>query len=123
MSFAAASASLSDTAALQRNQLLNRQTRAATVAAFEKAGYKVAVSQANFVMVDVRRDVRPFIEALRQKGVYIGRPFPPLTTWARITVGTRAEMDRALPIMLNALETPASSAYAQPLPEIYTSGC
>ena len=123
MSFAAASASLSDTAALQRNQLLNRQTRAATVAAFEKAGYKVAASQANFVMVDVRRDVRPFIEALRQKGVYIGRPFPPLTTWARITVGTQAEMDRALPIMLNALDTPASSAYAQPLPEIYTSGC
>ena len=94
------------------------------VAAFEKAGYKVAASQANFVMVDVRRDVRPFIEAVRQKGVYIGRPFPPLTNWARITVGTQAEMDRALPIMLDVLKAPvSSSASAQPLPEIYTSWC
>ena len=108
---------------MQRNQLLNRQTRALTVAAFEKAGYKVAASQANFVMVDVRRDVRPFIEAVRQKGVYIGRPFPPLTNWARITVGTQAEMDRALPIMLDVLKAPVTSASTQPLPEIYASWC
>ena len=68
MSFAAAAASLADTAAMQRNQLLNRQARTVTVAAFEKAGYTVAASQANFVMVDVRRDVRPFIEAVRAEG-------------------------------------------------------
>ena len=123
MSFAAAAASLSDAAAMQRNQLLNRQTRALTVAAFEKAGYRVAASQANFVMVDVRRDVRPFIEAIRQKGVYIGRPFPPLTNWARITVGTQAEMDHALPIMLDVLKAPVTSASMQPLPEIYASWC
>ena len=123
MSFAAAAASLADAAAMQRNQLLNRQARAATVAAFEKAGYRVAASQANFVMVDVRRDVRPFIEAVRAKGVYIGRPFPPLTNWARITVGTQPEMDRAVPIMLDILKAPASSASARPLPEIYPSWC
>ena len=51
MSFAAAAASLADTAALQRNQALNRETRAFTVSAFEKAGFTVAASQANFVMV------------------------------------------------------------------------
>jgi histidinol-phosphate aminotransferase len=123
MSFAAAAASLLDTAAMQRNQLLNRQTRAVMVAAFEKAGYRVAASQANFVMVDVRRDIRPFIEAVRQRGVYIGRPFPPLTNWARITVGTQAEMDRALPMMLDLLKAPATSVSTQPLPEIYASWC
>jgi histidinol-phosphate aminotransferase len=123
MSFTAAAASLSDTATMQRNQLLNRQTRAVMVAAFEKAGYRVAASQANFVMVDVRRDVRPFIEAVRQRGVYIGRPFPPLTNWARITVGTQAEMDRALPMMLDLLKAPATSVSTQPLPEIYASWC
>lgn len=124
MSFSAAVASLADTAAMQRNQMLNRQTRALTTTAFEKAGYKVAASQANFVMVDVRRDVRPFIEAVRQKGVYIGRPFPPLTNWARITIGTQAEMDKALPVMLDLLKAPVtSSASLQPLPDIYGSWC
>jgi histidinol-phosphate aminotransferase len=103
---------------------MNRQTRAFTVAAFENAGYRVAASQANFVMVDVRRDVRPFIEAVREKGVYIGRPFPPLTTWARITVGTQAEMDRAMPVLLDVLKSPvSSSASAQPVPALYGSWC
>jgi histidinol-phosphate aminotransferase len=123
MSFAAAVASLADTATMHRNQQINRQTRAQTVAAFEKAGYRAAASQANFVMVDVRRDVQPFIEAVHQKGIYIGRPFPPLTQWARITVGTPAEMDRALPVMLDILKAPATTASGQPLPAIYASWC
>jgi histidinol-phosphate aminotransferase len=123
MSFAAAVASLADTATMQRNQQINRQTRTQIVTAFEKAGYRVAASQANFVMVEVRRDVQPFIEAVRQKGVYIGRPFPPLMQWARITVGTPAEMDRALPVMLDILKAPATTASAQPLPAIYASWC
>ena len=110
MSLSAAVASLKDTAMLQKNQLLNQQVRALTTGTFTKAGYVVAQSQANFVMVDIRRDVTGFIEACRQKGVMIGRPFPPLTTWARISVGTQPEMDKAMPIFMDILSTPSSSA-------------
>ena len=122
MSFAAAAASISDVTALQRNQVRNRETRAFTTAAFTDAGYRVAASQANFVMVDIRRDVRPFMEALRAKGVYIGRPFPPLTNWARISVGTQAEMAKALPIILDVLEAPPTTAF-RVLPAVYASWC
>ncbi len=105
MSVSAAVASFADTATLQKNQLLNRQTRAFTTAAFTKAGYTVAASQANFVLVDVRRDVKSFIEACRLKGVVIGRPFPPLDTWARITIGTQPEMERAMDVFMSTLAT------------------
>ncbi|MEO7274534.1 MAG: aminotransferase class I/II-fold pyridoxal phosphate-dependent enzyme [Vicinamibacterales bacterium] len=105
MSVSAAVASFADTATLQQNQLLNRQTRAFTTAAFTKAGYTVAASQANFVLVDVRRDVKSFIEGCRLKGVVIGRPFPPLDTWARITIGTQPEMERAMDVFMSTLAT------------------
>jgi histidinol-phosphate aminotransferase len=123
MSFAAAAASLADTAALQRNQALNRETRIYTVSAFEKAGFRVAASQANFVMVDVRRDAKAYGDAARSKGVYIGRPFPPLTNWARITIGTQQEMQRAVPVLIDLLKAPATTAALRPLPAIYESWC
>ena len=123
MSFAAAAASIADTAAMQRNQALNREARAFTAGAFERAGFKVAQSQANFVMVDVRRDTRGYGDAARARGVYIGRPFPPLTNWARITIGTQPEMQRAVPILLDLLKAPATTAALRPLPSIYHSWC
>lgn len=112
MTYAAGLASLKDTAALEKNQSLNREVRAFTVTGFEQAGYTVADSQANFLMVDIRRDARGFIEACRTKGVMIGRPFPPLDTWARITVGTGPEMDKAMGVFLEVLATPPAAAVA-----------
>jgi histidinol-phosphate aminotransferase len=115
MSLSAAAASLRATASMQKNQALNFQVRKFTTEGFERAGYKVAASQANFVMVDIRRDVRGFIEACRQKAVVIGRPFPPLTTWARITVGTQQEMDRAMGVFMDVLSTaPTAVASVHP---------
>ena len=48
--------------------------------------------QANFVMIDVRRDTREFGRDMAQKGVAVGRPFPPLDHLLRVTIGTDAEM-------------------------------
>jgi histidinol-phosphate aminotransferase len=115
MSFSAALASIKDTASMKKNQSLNFDVRKFTTEAFEKAGYRVAASQANFVMVDIRRDVKGFIEACRQKSVVIGRPFPPLTNWARITVGTQQEMDRAMSVFMDLLSTaPTAVASVHP---------
>jgi hypothetical protein len=38
----------------------------------------------------------------------VGRPFPPLTNYARITVGTMEEMQRAVPVFRKALGLPAA---------------
>ena len=76
-----------------------------TVAAFEQGGYRAAESDANFVFVDIRRDAGVFQEACRQRGIAIGREFPPLLSWARISIGTSEEMDRAVPLLLEVLAT------------------
>ena len=117
MSLAAATASLADTAGIEKNRALNRQVRKLTTDTFVNAGYRVAASEANFVMVDVRRDSRAFQEACRQKGVAIGRPFPPLTSWARITVGTRQEMERAIPVFMDLLAKNPTAALFMFMPD------
>ena len=49
-------------------------------------------SAANFVMVQTGRPIRYLIGQFRQNNVAIGRPFPPLDTYARISLGKPDEM-------------------------------
>lgn len=111
-STAAALAAFGDREDYARQRTLNRETKAFTRKAFEDAGFRVLPSEANFVMVDVRRDVSSFGSACRAAGIGIARPFPPLRTCARITIGTPDEMQRAVPAMLGILQTPSSAGDA-----------
>jgi histidinol-phosphate aminotransferase len=49
---------------------------------------------ANFVMIDIGRDVSTFGRQMRAKGVAVGRPFPPLNQMLRVTIGTDTEMTK-----------------------------
>ena len=66
-------------------------------------GYPAGVSETNFVMVDLRRDATGFRDACRARGVLIGRAFPPLVTFARVSIGTLDEMHRAGEVFRSAL--------------------
>lgn len=99
----AAIASLQDTAQMRQEQAKNRETRAFTTKWFADAGYKVIPSQTNFILVDVRRESRLFREACARLGVAVGRPFPPLTNYSRISMGTLDEMRRAVDVFRQAL--------------------
>ena len=55
-------------------------------------GFKSAPSEANFVMVDIRRGAKEFQDACRAQGVLVGRPFPPLLSQTRISIGTEDEI-------------------------------
>jgi histidinol-phosphate aminotransferase len=100
---AAARAALADRGVAARERRLNAEARLFTARAFERLGYRVAPSQANFVMVDVRRDARHFQEACRARDVLVGRPFPPLATHARVSIGTLDEMRAAVPVFERVL--------------------
>jgi histidinol-phosphate/aromatic aminotransferase/cobyric acid decarboxylase-like protein len=43
-------------------------------------------------MIDVKRDVRGVIGEMMDRGVAVGRPFPPLNQMLRVTIGTDADM-------------------------------
>ncbi len=109
VSLAAATASLRDTAHTERVAAMNRAVRASMVESFTTAGYQVAPADANFVFVNIRRDAREFQEACRLKGVGVGRAFPPMNHWARISVGTAQEMRAAMAVFMDVLASPPAS--------------
>jgi histidinol-phosphate aminotransferase len=49
-------------------------------------------SSANFVMINTNRPIRKVIDHFHANNVAIGRPFPPLDTYARISLGKPEEM-------------------------------
>ncbi len=119
LSARAALSALADPARVAEMRAGNHAARAMTVQSFRDAGYRVADSEANFVMADVRRDIRVFQRACRNRGVDIARPFPPLLSWARITIGTMAEMQQAVEAFRGALSEPSPTADALPALERY----
>jgi histidinol-phosphate aminotransferase len=59
-----------------------------------RKNFKFIPPQANFVMIETGRDAKQMQATLLNKGVAIGRPFPPLTTMIRVSIGTDAEMEK-----------------------------
>ena len=103
LSLVAAAATVADTSHIAIEQKRNRETRAFAKAYFEKAGYKVPDCQANFMMIDIHRDVKAFkAECLKHK-VAIGRQFPSLPTYARVSLGTMREMKKAVDVFRTTL--------------------
>ena len=92
---AAAIAALDDHAHLVASRELNGRERARLGAELRGMGLAVAPSQANFVLVDLGRPVRPVYDALLRHGVIV-RPFGSLPTSLRVTVGLPRENDRFL---------------------------
>jgi histidinol-phosphate aminotransferase len=96
MALAAASASLDDPDQVPTGQRLNNEAKTFTVGELDKLSYKTIPSQANFIMFDCKRPVVPLIQALKQRNVEVGRLFPALPNYMRLTIGKRSEMESFL---------------------------
>jgi histidinol-phosphate aminotransferase len=55
-------------------------------------------------MADIGRDTVAFASACRARGIAVGRPFPPLNTHSRISIGTLEEMQRACGVFEQVLK-------------------
>ena len=92
VALAGARASLIDTKHVAEGRARNTATRQQVVNMLTNLGYDVVPSQANFFMVNIKRNVKPVISAMRDRGVHVGRVFPALPQHLRVTVGTPDEM-------------------------------
>ncbi|HJP95411.1 MAG TPA: aminotransferase class I/II-fold pyridoxal phosphate-dependent enzyme [Pyrinomonadaceae bacterium] len=92
MAVVAALASLKDTDHVAQGRKLNSEVKKSVCADLDTLGYRYIPSHANFMMIDLRRDVRPIIGALRTRGVEVGRLFPALPNFMRVTIGTSEQM-------------------------------
>lgn len=89
-----AAAALRDTAALDEVKRQTLQLRKKTAAQLNELGYSVIPSETNFFMVNLRRQVSTVARTFRQRGILVGRPFPPMNEFLRVSVGNADEMDR-----------------------------
>ena len=103
LTVAAALASLDDKAFVERNRKLNADTRKYVEQAVKEMGLDTIPSQANFLMVDLKRDMSSVAGGLRSRGVFAGRAFYPLTSHLRVTIGTAEEMKRFVEELRRAL--------------------
>lgn len=96
MAIVAALASLKDGEHVARGRELNTEVKTSVCAQLDTLGYRYIPSHANFMMIDLRREVRPVLKALRDRGVEVGRLFPALPNFMRVTIGTPTEMKQFL---------------------------
>ena len=88
----AARASLVDEAHVAEQARRNNETRRFVVEELEKDGLEVMDSHTSFVMVRVGNPggVRA---AMKQRGILVGRDFPPYSEWLRVSIGTPPQME------------------------------
>lgn len=95
---------------IEKERARNKQVRDFVTDFFRKAGHRVTDSQTNFLFVDVGMPIEEFQAACKERGVRVGRPFPPLWTHARISLGTMEEMQRATKVIAQVLGAQVKSA-------------
>ena len=90
----AASASLKDTQLVPERRRINATIRGQVFAWLDRNGYSYIPSEANFFMLDTKRPAKPAIDAMAKQNVFIGRIWPAMPTYSRVTIGTGPEMEQ-----------------------------
>ncbi len=88
----AAIASYRDEAFIAFSRHANAEGRAYARQIVEERGHRCLPSQTNFIFFHLGQNIRPFRAAMEQRGILVGRPFPPFMDWCRLSIGTMEEM-------------------------------
>ncbi|MDF2158280.1 histidinol-phosphate transaminase [Algoriphagus sp. CAU 1675] len=69
-----------------------KDAKAAIIKTLDELKLPHLESHANFVFFHTGRDIQELNKIFAEKGIIIGRPFPPLNDWCRISTGTMEEV-------------------------------
>lgn len=92
MAIEAGKAALQDTEFYKFSLQKNAEAKALLCKALDELKLPYLESHANFVFFQSGRDVSELGKTMAQKGFIIGRPFPPLNDWCRVSTGTIEEV-------------------------------
>ena len=90
----AATASLKNPDLVPERRRLNATIRQQTFDWLTRNGYSFIPSESNCFMLDTRRPGQEIRDAMAKENVMIGRIWPIMPTYVRITVGTQEEMQK-----------------------------
>jgi histidinol-phosphate aminotransferase len=88
----AATTSLKDSALVPERRRINSTVRQQTFEWLDRNRYSYIPSESNCFMLDTKRPAQPIRDAMAKEKVMIGRIWPIMPSWVRITVGTPEEM-------------------------------
>lgn len=93
MAIEAGKAALKDEEFYRFSLQKNKEARQMIESTLDQLGLEYLPSQANFVFFNAKRNVSQLAKSFQEKGIVIGRPFPPLNEWCRISTGTLEEVE------------------------------
>ncbi len=70
----------------------NKESLAIVEGMHQELGHRYVKSNANFTFFETGRDVREVNAAFRKEGIMVGRPFPPMLDWLRVSMAKPDEM-------------------------------
>ena len=71
----------------------NREAKETIYKVCDDLGLRYVKSSTNFVFHQIKQDISTYAKQMLDQGVKVGRPFPPLTDWCRISTGNDADME------------------------------
>ena len=89
----AAKVALTDNEFYKFSILKNHEAKQHIYGTLDDLGLPYVQSHTNFVFFQSGQPIQKLIPAMQEQGVIIGRPFPPLYDWARISTGTMQHME------------------------------
>jgi histidinol-phosphate aminotransferase len=87
-----AAASLRSKTVVPERRKLMRAAREDVFSCLSKHKIRFIPSESNCFMLDAQRPAKEFVAAMARENVFVGRVWPSMPTWSRISVGTREEM-------------------------------
>ena len=94
LAVAAANEALEDDAFYQFSLEKNRINKQRTVNTLESLNLEFVPSAGNFLFFKTGRPIENVHASYMKEGIRVGRPFPPLTDWCRISMGTEEQVER-----------------------------
>lgn len=99
LALVAALASLRDTELVSRSLEANERARRTLYRCLDELDLEYVPSHTNFVMHRINGDLESYIGRMRENGVRVGRPFPPMLSYNRLSIGLPEEMARFAEIL------------------------
>jgi histidinol-phosphate aminotransferase len=92
LALVAASASLRDKDFLKESLAANDRSRMLLIQTLDELNIKHLPSQTNFLMFKLKGTIQDFNKRMAERNIRVGRPFPPMEDYCRLSMGLESEM-------------------------------
>jgi histidinol-phosphate aminotransferase len=101
----AATTSLKDPQLVPERRRINAENRQRTFEWLDRNGFTYIPSESNCFMLETKRPGQQVRDAMAKENVFIGRVWPVMPTWVRVTVGTQEEMEKFQAAFLKVMKS------------------